>query len=52
MGGIGQDSRFVLGNVLLKKLGLGEEEEDKTIIPMTGAELRKDRKNVLRVKEN
>ena len=37
---------------LLEKLGLGEEEEDKTIIPMTGAELRKDRKNVLRVKRN
>ena len=31
---------------LLEKLGLGEEQEDKSAIPMTGAELRKDRKNV------
>jgi hypothetical protein len=37
---------------LLEKLGLGEEQEDKSAIPMTGAELRKDRKNVLRVKRN
>lgn len=37
---------------LLEKLGLGEEQEDKSGIPMTGAELRKDRKNVLRVKRN
>ena len=37
---------------LLEKLGLGEEQEDKSIIPMTGAELRKDRKNALRVIRN